>query len=48
MGKQSPKKAKCSIRFFIDQSLDRLFSLPLSVQAAAQLEEIQSILAERI
>jgi hypothetical protein len=41
------KKPKWSIRFFIEQEVDRIFSLPLSVQAAEQLEEVEAILAER-
>lgn len=40
------KKAKCSIRFFLNQELDRLFTLPLSVQAAVQLNEVESLLSD--
>lgn len=38
------RKQKCSIRFFLDQELNRIFTLPLSTQAAAQLEEVQVLL----
>jgi hypothetical protein len=41
------RKPKCSIRFFIDQEVKRLFSLPLSTQAARQVEEIKQILEGR-
>jgi len=38
------KKPKCSINFFLDQDMSRLFSLPLSIQAADQLQEVENIL----
>jgi hypothetical protein len=38
------KKQKCSIKYFLDQELKRIFSLPLSTQAAAQLEEVEVLL----
>jgi hypothetical protein len=38
------KKPKCSIRFFLDQEPNRVFSLPLSTQAAAQLDEVHDLL----
>ena len=41
------RKPKCSVRFFLDQEMDRIFSLPLSQQAAAQLEEIQQLMQVR-
>jgi hypothetical protein len=41
------RKPKCSIRFFIEQGDDRLFSLPLSQQAAAQLDEIETFMQSR-
>jgi hypothetical protein len=37
------RKPKCSIRFFLNQDADNIFRLPLSVQAAAQLEEVLEI-----
>ena len=42
------RKLKCSIRFFIEQGEDRLFSLPLSQQAATQLMEIQTLIQSRV
>ena len=41
------RKPKCSVRFFLDQEMDRIFSLPLSQQAVAQLEEIQQLMQVR-
>ena len=41
-------KPKCSIRYFLDQVTDRKFTLPLSTQAAAQFEELQALLLERV
>jgi hypothetical protein len=41
-------KPKFSIQFFLEQEPDRVFRLPLSPQATAQLEEVQNILLERI
>ena len=37
------RKPKCSIRYFLGQEVDRIFRLPLSSQAARQLEEIEYI-----
>lgn len=42
------KKPKCSLRFFVDQSLDRLFHLPLSIQASNQLTDLQAVLQEGV
>ena len=41
-------KPKCSIQFFLEQEPDRVFMLPHSQQAAAQLQEVQNFLLERI
>jgi len=41
------KKKKCSIRFFLDQDMNRIFSLPLSTQATNQLEEVQTLIQQR-
>jgi hypothetical protein len=41
------KKPKCSVRFFLDQEINRIFSLHLSIQASAQLDEIQDMLQQR-
>lgn len=41
------RKPKCSLRFFINNEESIIFSLPLSNQAAEQLNEIQSLLQER-
>lgn len=42
------RKPKCSVRFFLSQQMDRLFSpLPLSQLAATQLEEVHHILQTR-
>jgi len=38
------RKSKCSLRYFLDQGVDKIFSLPLSTQAAIQLEEIEHLL----
>lgn len=38
------KKLKCSLQYFIEQDISRLFSLPLSQQAAGQLEEIVNLI----
>jgi hypothetical protein len=40
------KKPKCSVRFFLSQEMDRIFS-PLSLIAEAQLEEVQQIMDSR-
>lgn len=40
------RKPKCSVRFFLSQQSDRIFS-PLSQIAATQLEEVQQILQTR-
>jgi hypothetical protein len=37
------RKPKCSIRYFIDQEVERIFRLPLSSQVAKQLEEIEEL-----
>ena len=42
------KKPKCSLWFFVDQSLDRLFHLPLSIQASNQLTDLQAVLQEGV
>ena len=42
------KKPKCSLRFFVDQSLDRLFHLPLSIQASNQVTDLQAVLQEGV
>jgi len=34
------RKPKCSIRFFLDHDVEVIFRLPLSTQAAIQLEEL--------
>jgi len=41
------RKPKCSITFFLDHEEDRLFRLPLSKRAAAQLEEIHTIIESK-
>lgn len=41
------KKHKCSISYFLDQDVPRLFSLPLSTQAIDQLQEIDNLLQAR-
>lgn len=41
------RKLKCSIRFFIDQDVERTLSLPLSTQAADQLQVVDSLLQDR-
>lgn len=41
------RKSKCSIRYLLDQEVDRIFSLPISSQAAAQLEEVENLLQAR-
>jgi hypothetical protein len=41
------RKPKCSITFFPDNEEDRLFRLPLSQQAAVQLEEIHASIDSR-
>jgi len=41
------RKPKCPVRFFLNQEIGRIFSLPLSQQAAAQLEEIQQLMQVR-
>lgn len=43
----SSKKPKCSIRFFLDQEVSRIFSLPLSTLVAQQLEEIDTLMENR-
>jgi hypothetical protein len=40
------KKAKCSLQFFTEHDASRLFNLPLSQQAAAQLEEVMNLLEQ--
>jgi hypothetical protein len=40
------KKTKCSIQYFIEQDDSILFSLPLSQQAANQMEEIENYIQE--
>jgi hypothetical protein len=40
------KKPKCSIQYFIEQDDSILFSLPLSQQAANQMEEIENYIQE--
>jgi hypothetical protein len=40
------RKPKCSLRFFIDQEMSLIFSLPLSVQANQQLNEIRNNLLQ--
>jgi len=42
------KKPKCSLWFFVDQNLDRLFHLPLSIQASNQLTDLQAVLQEGV
>jgi len=42
------RKQKCSVRFFLDQSIHRIFSLPLTTLAAQQLEEIDNLLQHRL
>lgn len=42
------KKPKCSIRFFLDQDTDIIFSLPLSVIAAEQLDEVNTMIFSNI
>ena len=41
------KKKKCSIRFFLDQDVNIIFSLPLLTQATNQLEEVQTLIQQR-
>lgn len=42
------RKHKCSINFLVEhQDLDRLFSLPLSIQAANQLTDLHALLDAR-
>jgi hypothetical protein len=41
------KKQNCSIRFFLDKDINRLFYLPLSLQASTQLFELQVLLHTR-
>jgi hypothetical protein len=41
------RKHKCSISYFLDNEVERIFSLPLSIQAAVELEILQSILDAR-
>lgn len=42
------RKPKCSVRFFLSQQMDRLFSpLPLPQLASSQLEEVYQILQTR-
>ena len=43
----STKKKKCSIRFFLNQDVSKIFSLPLSTQATNQLEEVQTLIQQR-
>jgi len=38
------KKKKWSIRFFLDQGVNIIFSLPLLTQATNQLEEVQTLI----
>jgi hypothetical protein len=40
------RKPKCPIRFFLEHETNETFRLPLSVQAAAQLEDLQDFLLE--
>ena len=42
------RKKKCSIHFFLTQDESRLFSLPLSTQAANQLVQLQTLIQQRI
>jgi len=43
------RKPKCSINYLVQhQDLDRMFSLPLSSQAADQLTELQALLEARL
>jgi hypothetical protein len=41
------RKPKCSIRFFLEQEIERIFSLPLSSQAARQLEDLEVFLESK-
>lgn len=41
------RKHKCSISYFLDNEVERIFSLPLSIQAVVELEILQSILDAR-
>jgi len=38
------RKQKCSVRFFIDQEVNRVFTLPLSQQASNQLDEVENLI----
>ena len=42
------KRQKCSIRYFLEHDLSRLFHLPLSIQASSQLVDLQTLLEERL
>ena len=44
---QQPESKKCSIKFYLDKDLNDIFFLPLTVQASAQLSELQQLLQER-
>lgn len=39
------RKPKCSLRYFLDQEVERIFKLPLSSQA--ELEQIEELLEEK-
>lgn len=41
------RSQKCSIRFYIEMELIVIFFLPLTMQASAQLDELQNILQDR-
>lgn len=41
------RKKNCSLRFFLDNDLNRVFFLPLSVQASDQLTELQQTMDDR-
>ena len=38
------RKSKCSINFFLDKELNVVLFLPLTVQASAQLVELQNLI----
>jgi hypothetical protein len=41
------RKPKCSVRFFMNQSMDRIFYATISPLVEAQLAEVQQILQVR-
>lgn len=41
------KKQKCSVIFFLNQEVSRIFSIPMSSQAAAQQADLQVFLNDR-